>query len=202
LSPSYNLDLITQALVERWEDGQNFYLLPYPSRKSGRRLNNPLTDFVLAFKNGAPNAVAIAFEILTVSLAKIQSKLRDNLGCRYVACIPGHRKGFANPAAEALWRRVSEQHDWLTPLPKALERTETVPKAAYARARGEEAPDYDDHMRTIKYNENALRKAGGNFILFDDVLTTSGTSRACRDIIRKATKCERVIAVFLAKTER
>jgi hypothetical protein len=200
LSPSYNLDLIKQALVEKWQDGENFYLLPYPSRRSGRGVNNPVTDFVLAFKNRVPDAVALALQIVTSSIARIESTLRDNLGCRYVVCIPGHRKGFANPAAEALWHSLSLQRKWFAFLPHALERTETVPKAAYARARGEPAPTYDDHIRTIKYNESALRKADGNFIMFDDVLTTSDTSQACRDIIKKATKCKRVIGVFLART--
>jgi len=202
LSSSYNLDLIKQALVESWQDDENFYLLPYRSKKSGKGLNNPVTDFVLAFKGGVLNARSIALEIMMISMAKIESKLRNSLGCRYVICAPGHSKGFANQAAEELWQSMSLKRRWITPLPRTLERTESVQKAAYARARGESAPGYYDHMQTIKYNDSTLRTTNANFILFDDVLTTSGTAQACRDIIRKATGCKRVIGVFLGKTER
>lgn len=200
VSPSFDENLIRASLSEQWEGKEDFYLLLYPSLRSGRGVNNPVTAFVLSFKEGGKVARAIAETVALQGFQKIEKRLRDEFQCKYIVCVPGHNKGFASFASEELCKSLARTFGWLTHLPRALERTETVPKAAYARARGRPAPGYSEHLRTICYRDSPLRKDGG-FILFDDVLTRANTSRACRDIIRNATKCKTVIGFFLARTQ-
>jgi predicted amidophosphoribosyltransferase len=82
-------------------------------------------------------------------------------------------------------------------LPKALERMETVQKAAWARPG--KRPTYDDHLRTITYVGPTLNKEAA-VVMFDDVITMKNTSSACREILRSSQGIESAKGIYLART--
>lgn len=193
MSP-YDLNVIKKAVKATWETPDDFYVLSYPPVRRG----DAVTSFVLDFKENKSGATAIALDIMVEQLENTQSELRDKRQCRYIVCIPGHEKGFGSIAGDSMCRDLSARYPWLVFLEGALERTKTVPKAA--RAKRGERTNYEKHVETIRFNDSALRKSDEGIIMFDDVYTKGDTSRACRDIIRRATKCSSVTGLFLSRT--
>ena len=74
----------------------------------------------------------LASKMMIESLAPYEERLRDKLKCRYIVAAPPHTQGKAGEQSEALCKAVAEHFTFLKHLPGALERTQTVQKAAYA----------------------------------------------------------------------
>lgn len=196
--PAYNYQLIKANLMGQWYGVDDFFVLPYYTKRSGK--NNEISQFVLDFKNGDPAAVILASRIVVEALQPWESMLRDQYNLRAIVAAPPSSRGVARAPSEAVCRAIAARFTWLKHIQGALERVEAVKKSAWCPPG--ERPTYDDHVRTIKYvGPKILNAAGKGIILFDDVLTRGETSSACRDIIKNATRCSRVTGVFLARTQ-
>ncbi|MCI0724769.1 MAG: hypothetical protein L0338_38270 [Acidobacteria bacterium] len=185
---------IENAALWQWE-GDDFCVLSYPPKRSKRRTK--ATDLILAFKVNDGDAVRIATGLILVALEKIEARLKSH-HARYIVSIPPHEAGKINTPCEHICQAVEREFMWLKHLPKALRRTKAVPKAAFSLPG--ERPTYDDHRKSIEY-VGAVRDREVSFILLDDVLTTGSVSSACRDILVETIACERVIGLFLGRTE-
>jgi len=191
-----NQEAIRKNILCQW-DGDDFYVLKYFSKRSG--LANSVTSLILRFKENDEAAVTAVIQLMTTEFERIEATLRDERLCRYIVSIPSSTAKRSNVPCERVCRALAKKFDWLTHVPDALIRGETVQKSAFA-APGER-PDYEEHIRTIKYNAGTLHLNKESFIMFDDVKTRGETSRACREILAKATACKAVIGVFLGRTQ-
>jgi len=187
---------IRKNLLCQW-DGDDLYVLKYFSKRSG--LANPVTSLILRFKENDEAAVTTVIQLITTEFEKIEVTLRDERLCRYIISIPSSTAKRSNVPCERVCRALAKKFDWLTHIPDALVRIETVQKSAFA-APGER-PDYEEHMRTIKYKASSLHLNKESFIILDDVKTRGETSRACREILIGATGCKTVVGVFLGRTQ-
>src|SRR5262245_27726673 len=142
---AYDVEAIRQSILREWK-GFDFFVLPYRTKRSGQ--NNEITDFILNFKNNWAPAVKIVVDIVGELLAENEAKLK-RFKCQYVLAAPPSSKGTARPSSESLCRALANRFSWLTYLPAALERTESVQKSAYAQPGGR--PGYQRHLETIKY---------------------------------------------------
>lgn len=192
-----NQEDIHKNLLCQW-NGDDFYVLKYFSKRSG--LSNPVTSLILRFKENDEAAVTTVIKLMTTGFEKIEVTLRDERLCRYIVSIPSSTKESSNVPCERVCMALAKKFDWLTHMPDALVRIENVQKSAFA-APGER-PDYEEHMRTIEYKGSPLHLTKESFIILDDVKTRGETSRACREILVKATGCKAVIGVFLGRTQR
>lgn len=192
--PRYDEEKILQSVIARWE-GENFCILPYYTKRSGR--NNEVTQFVLDFKEARSEAVTVATKLVVNVLATQQQRFRD-LRWKYVVAVPPSSKGFAKPASESICKIIAA-HFGLTHLPGALERVTSVAKSSFAPPG--QRPDAADHLESIRYVGPRLQADNSAVVLFDDVLTRGETSNACRMILKKSTGCQRVIGIFLSRTQ-
>lgn len=189
----FDIAAIRMSIIARL-DFPNFSVLPYRSKRSGKA--DQISEFVLAFKAGATSAVQIAVQVAGDELDKKKARLLDTVG--YIVCAPPHSKGFASPSSEFFCEQIANRFS-LTHIPRALERTKSVRKAAYAPPG--QRPTYQDHLDSIRYAGPSLDLRGRGILLFDDVLTHGDTSGACRDILISATGCNLVVGLFLARTQ-
>jgi hypothetical protein len=171
-----------------------FSVLPYRSKRSGKA--DEISQFVWAFKQGVDSAVQIAVQVVGDELDKKRGRLL--YGVSHIVCAPPHNKGFASPSSEFFCEQIANRFS-LTHIPRALERTKSVRRAATA-PRGQR-PTYNDHVDSINYAGPSLDLRDRDILLFDDVLTSGDTSDACRDILNAATGCRRVVGLFLARTQ-
>lgn len=192
---AHDLNKIKQYLLDQWQ-GDDYYLLQYFPRRSGA--SNEATDLVIAFKENEEPALVIAEQLLLSAFERMESLLKDEHLARFIVSIPSSRAGGTNEPCERVCRTLARRFDWLTHIPKALVRVETVPKSA--RAAPGQRPDYSEHLRTIQYKGPALALADQSMIMLDDVLTRGETSRACRSILNTATSSKMVLGAFLGRT--
>lgn len=183
---------IEDTALWKWS-GDDFYVLSYPPTR--RRTH--ITDFVLAFKNNNNEAIAVATQLVSAAIQRIEPVLK-RMDCRYVVCIPPSTAFKTNSPCETVSRAIATQFKWIEHLPGALRRTKSVPKSALA-APGER-PTYDDHRKTIAY-VGKPNNTEHSIIMLDDVITRGTVSEACRDILIEEANFKRVIGVFLARTE-
>lgn len=184
-----------KSLLCQW-GGDDLCILPYRSKRSGN--NDGVTDFILAFKAGDPQAVALGTKLLVQAAESFQGVFRE-AKCGYIMAAPPHTAGKANTPSEVACTALADTLE-LRHLLGALERTETVQKAAWAPPG--ERPGYFDHIRTIEYDGPRLNLKGKGVVLFDDLLTRGDTSMACAKIITDATGCSKVLGIFLGRTQR
>jgi len=189
----FDIAAIRASIIARLEF-PNFSVLPYRSKRSGKA--DQTSQFVLAFKEGVESAVQIAIQVVGDELEKKQGRLLSDIS--HIVCAPPHKKGFASASSEFFCEQVAKRFS-LTHMPRALERTKSVPKAAYAPPG--QRPTYGDHLDSIRYAGPAIALSGRGILLFDDVLTSGDTSDACRDILIAATRCKVVVGLFLARTQ-
>jgi hypothetical protein len=193
-SPAYNMADIENDLLLKW-DGDDYYILRYPPKRYGQA--NDTTRLVLDFKGNQKEAVDTAWGIVEAAVEDLESYLRDDCRCKYVLALPPHNAGGVNASGESMCKRMANRFAWMEYLPKALKRTESVKKAAYARPG--ERPTYDDHLRTIAYVGPTLNKKAAA-LMFDDVITMKNTSSACREILRSSQGIETAKGIYLART--
>ncbi len=186
---------IRKSVLSQWE-GEDLYILPYPTKRSGK--NNGVTDFILDFKAGNPRAVALGTRLLVEAAESYERAFRE-ASCSHIMAAPPHSVGKANAPSEVACKLMGDALN-VRHLIGALARTEKVQKAAWAPPG--ERPGYFDHIRTIQYDGPDLKLRGKSVILFDDVLTKGNTSMACRKIITDATGCTKVLGIFLGRTPR
>lgn len=183
---------IASAALWRWER-DDYYVLSYPPK----RRRTIVTDFILDFKNNNEEAVALATELILEAIKKMEPVLKKSQ-CKYIVSIPPSTAGKSNVPCERVCQVVAREFEWITHLPKALRRTKSVRKSAFAPPGNR--PTYDDHKKSIEY-AGTVRAQGESFIILDDVITQGNVSSACRDILREERMCKRVIGVFLGRTE-
>jgi hypothetical protein len=191
----YDEQLMRDSLLSQF-DGTNLCVLPYRSKRSGT--NNAVTEFILDFKGGVAQAVALGTKLIVEVAESIDSVFRE-AKCGYILAAPPHGVGKAKRPSESACKALAEALE-IEHLVGALERTEPVQKAAYAPPG--QRPTYLDHERTIQYDGPKLNLKGKGVILFDDLLTRGDTSKACRTIITDATGCSKVIGIFLGRTQK
>lgn len=189
----FDIATIRASIIARLEFPK-FSVLPYRSRRSGRA--NQISEFVLAFKAGVDSAVKIAVQVVGDELDKKKGRLLYAVS--HVVCAPPHNRGFASPSSEFFCEQIANRFS-KTYIPRALERTKSVQKAAYAPPG--QRPTYSDHLDSIRYAGPSLDLRDRHILLFDDVLTSGDTSDACRDILITATGCKVVVGLFLARTQ-
>ena len=177
-------------------EGDNFFLFDYIPYSSRNR--NEITLFLLDFKDNVPDVVREVQDITIQTLLTVETYLRRTLRCKYIVSIPPSRSGYANIPCEQVCAALGQRFRWLTHLPGALKRTQTVPKSA--RAAPGERPDYTTHKRTIKYIGPPLRIPNEAIVMIDDIYTSGTISAACRDILQQATDCKRVVGLFIGRT--
>jgi hypothetical protein len=188
-------EAIRKSLQCHWE-GDDLCILPYPPKRSGR--NNGVTEFILDFKAGNPQAVTLGTALLVEAVESFARAFQE-AKCGYILAAPPHGVGKAHASSEAACKSMADALR-VRHLFGALKRTEFVQKAAFAPPG--ERPGYFDHLRTIQYDGPDLKLQGKGVILFDDVLTRGDTSMACAKIITDATDCSKVLGVFLGRTPR
>ncbi len=194
--PEYDEQAIRGSVLASWQ-GNNFFVLPYFSKRSGR--NNEVTNLILHFKNEGPKSVELVSRLMGDTVAGIEKRLRDELRCRYIVATPPSGKGTARSASELLCKSLADRFGCLKHLPGALERASAVKKSAYAPPG--ERPSYEDHLNSIRWVGPDLDLKGKGVVLFDDVYTRGATSLACRTILKKATGCSVVVGLFLGRTQ-
>jgi hypothetical protein len=193
MASDYDEKAIRESLLSQW-NGDDLFILPYRSKRSGA--NDAVTDFILDFKGGYPQAMALGTKLI-VDVAESFENVFRRAACGYILAAPPHGVGKAKAPGEAACKALAEALE-LKHLVGALERIEAVQKAAYAPPGGR--PGYLDHVRTIRYDGPKLNLKGKGVILFDDLLTRGDTSMACRKIITDATDCSKVIGIFFGRT--
>lgn len=180
--------------VSPWQEDEDIFLLKYyPWRSSNR---NAITKLLLDFKQNVPGAVEEIQDVVVQQFGEWEVALRQKLGCKYIVSIPSSSAEHPNIPCEQICSTLSQEFPWLTHLPQALKRTQTVPQSSRSAVR----TDYARHMQTIQYAGPVLQAHGSTIIMIDDILTTGSVSKACRDILERRTKCKGVLGVFIGRT--
>lgn len=220
----YDQGQLHEKIMASWR-GHDFSLFEYPpANREGPAGRSDATRLILDFKNNRPEAVALVTRYAADSLAFSEAQFRDRFGCRYLVAAPRSHAGRPNAPCESLAGELARRHPWLTHLPGALVRLESVPSAHL----GQRATQ-GEHLRTIAYrgpdftsrlcpicrrlfpnhderDAHASEAHGrtpylrGALILIDDVITAGATSRACRERLAGATESLAVIGFFLGRT--
>ncbi|HEU5375281.1 MAG TPA: hypothetical protein VFV38_07570 [Ktedonobacteraceae bacterium] len=180
-------------LEPQWfEDIHSLTLIKYPPKRKGI---TPAYQFVIHFKNNNSWALRKARDLV---LEVLNYDDVEEFRRGYLVTIPGHEAGSINRPCEYLCAEMAKAYPrQLVHLRQALQRTITVAKSATAYYG--QRPTYTDHFRSIRYAGPQL-DSNERIIMVDDVLTRGETSRACRDILRKATGCTDVQGLFVART--
>lgn len=180
----------------QWCGNNSLFLYEYIPWRSSKR--NEITNLILDFKKDYPYAVSTVQMKMAQAFATCASYLRDTLHCRYIVTIPSSQQWGLNKPCERICEALAVAFPWLTYLPECLQRIQTVPKSA--RSEAGMRPDYATHVSSICYAGPRLNLAKQSFIMVDDIFTRGETSRACRDILMRATRCERAVGLFVGKT--
>lgn len=181
----------------RYCGDNSFYLYEYiPWKDTEKR--NEITKLMLDFKNDNLSAINTVQRELIQAFTPLVPYFRDTLQCNYIVTVPSSQQGALNKPCEKVCEALMEAFPWLIFLEGSLERTQTVTKSS--RAEVGMRPGYSDHMRSIRYAGPRLNLANESYILLDDVLTRGATSKACRDILTRATNCKQVAGLFVGKT--
>lgn len=174
----------------------SLFLYEYIPWRSSRR--NEITNLILDFKkNNVAAVVQIQMDMIRAFYSLVPY-LRDSLCCRYIVSIPSSREGIQNTPCEEVCVALAAVFPWLSHLPGALQRVITVQKSSQAEPGLR--PIYTTHLNSIRYAGPSLNAAEQTIIMVDDVITRGETSKACRDILKQATHCNRVLGLFVGKT--
>jgi predicted amidophosphoribosyltransferase len=194
---AYNRGLVLENFIGNLY-GNDYFLLKYYSKRSGNA--NCASSFILDFKESKGSAVIQAAVLFKYIINKNTSFLKETCRCKYIVTAPSHlmAENRTSPC-EQVAAILSTQFDWLIHIPKALIRTENIKKAASCRCG--QRPTVADHLRTIRFNGPELNVREWSFILLDDVYTRGDTSSACRIILERATRCNRIMGIFLGRTQ-
>ena len=203
-SPFHLKHLRAEVNVQRWfvqsvaGSQMNVAVFPYHPRHSARE--NDITELILAFKSNDLYAVTQVTKVLREVLTHMSPTLRRDFCCRYILSAPPSRAHAWNEPCEVVARALAKHFTaWLTYVPHALERTDSVQKSSRA-PRGQK-PSYGMHFDSIRYSHPGVRPRRKGILLLDDVFTRGVTSGVCRDILIQNTGCAHVIGLFIGKTD-
>lgn len=176
--------------------GNDISLLVYQSKSYyGETKNNKL---ILAFKNDDAAAVQWVTDAFIQLFTNNEKTFQNTLRFRYLVSIPSHAAGSANTPCERVCIALVQPFAWLTHLPLALARIQTVSKSAWAK-NYDERTKCSRHMETIQYAGPSLYIPNETIIMLDDIITCGETSKACRSILERETDCKRVIGLFVGR---
>jgi predicted amidophosphoribosyltransferase len=185
---------VKHDLLWQWQD-QDFAVFWYRPIRSKHR--DAITDLILDFKTYNPDVVEAMQNIMVRAVEAHEERLRVTQCCRYILAIPPSTAGERSHPCEDVCAMVTRRHPWLTHLPGALQRTQTVQKSSWSSPG--DRPDEEQHLRTIRYAGPVL-DAGAGIILVDDIITRGATSGACRKVLRRATPCLSMPGMYLGRT--
>src|SRR5438094_7288194 len=97
---------IRSSVLAYW-DGDDFCVLPYHSKKSGRM--TPVTEFILSFKSGQHWAVTLATKLIVEVVAPFAESRLRTLKCQYVLAAPPHNVGKAKHSSESVCKALAER---------------------------------------------------------------------------------------------
>lgn len=178
----------------RIEDILALTLIKYLPKRGGQVLA-PVSGLVLDFKQNKQLAL---WKVKDLAFEALDDEELEEFRQGYLVTIPGHEARSINRPCEYLCAELAKVYPrQLVHLKQALQRTITVAKSATAYYG--QRPGYTDHIASIRYAGPRL-DPNERIIIVDDVLTRGETSRACRDILRKATGCTDVLGLFVART--
>jgi hypothetical protein len=191
---SFNNRLLLETLDDRWI-GEDYAMFKYLPQRYG---DNEARRLILAFKENESDAVRVITQLFIRMMTRREPQFRDQIGARFIVSLPRSAKGPAGPAAEQLCSALGAAFGWLTHLPGAFIRTESVKKSAGAPR--DSRPNLDTHVNSIKYVGPRIDAATHAILMFDDVVTLQSTSQACRTLLQRSTHAVRVPALFIGRT--
>jgi hypothetical protein len=192
---SYNLVSVKKYLLSQWEE-DNYFILKYFPYHSEQR--NDATYFILDFKERDPKAIADASNFFISAINDNEEILKNKYHCKYVMSIPSHDAQNTKSPCEDVCATISE-NTWLIHVPNGLVRTQDVAKSA--RSPGSQRPNKAAHLKSISYNGQIKKDGDFGILMIDDVFTLGNTSSACREIILTKSKCQKVVGIFLGRTQ-
>jgi predicted amidophosphoribosyltransferase len=186
---------IKASLLNEWEDDDYAILRYLPKSRGG--VSDVGSGLVLDFKRGDAEAANLMQALVLEALRRQEASLRDEHNCRYIIALPSHEAGRSSSPCARLAAEVATKIDWLTLLPPLVRRT-SVGKSAWAPPG--KRPDQEAHRLSMSYVGPPLAKGDESIIMLDDVITAGTTSAAAREILLEATRCPRVLGLFLSRT--
>lgn len=178
------------------EQNKNLSLLEYIPVNRGGGIS-PATKLLLDFKENRLLALE-KVEALAIEAWSLAEEDFLEYNCRYLVALPSSSAEHPNAPCETICAALAERFPYLTYLPGALRRIETVPSSA--RAQPGMRLDRNDHLRTIRYVGPTLSLPDSSIIMVDDIVTRKATSSACRDILKQVTYCKSVLGFFIGRT--
>lgn len=182
-----------------YEDGKYFLGSYYYYNFSSP---DPYSLRILDFKEGKPLAIEYFQRAVLQAFSQIEDELLEDASSWYIVAMPPHAVGQLNAPCEDLGIPLAQHFSWLHLLSGALQRIETVPKAATAAKENRPRPDIGTHKRTIRYIGPQIQREDYGILLLDDIYTNGRMFRACYDIMKHATHCQQIKGFFLGKTAK
>lgn len=142
----YDRDELRSLLSDGWR-GDDYALFRYKPARFQRGGYNAATQLVLDFKNNLPAARDEVLAWCLGTIANLEDDLRAQRDLRHVVAVPRSVAGAPNEPCEWVAAHIVAEVGWLTHLPQALVRTESITPAHKAAVR----PTIDDQRRTMRY---------------------------------------------------
>jgi len=180
-----------------YEDGKYFLGSYYYYDSSSP---DPYSRRILDFKEGKPLAIEYFQHVVLQAFSQIEDELLGDASFWYLVAMPPHTAGKRNDPCEDVVIPLVQHFSWLHLLSGALQRTETVQKAATAAKENRPRPDVETHKRTIRYSGPRIQREDYGILLIDDIYTNGRMFNACYDIMNRATHCQQIKGFFLGKT--
>ena len=153
---TYDRAELKTLLSDGWR-GDDYALFRYkPARFQRHDAYNAATRLVLDFKKNEAEALDEVLAWCVGTMTNLEDELKRTRNVRYVLALPRSAAGAANIPCEWIAGHLAATFDWLSYMPHALQRTESItPAHKSVGAR----PDVSAHKATIRYTGDSFRTA-------------------------------------------